>query len=166
MPDHPTRKSLHLKTWDYSSGGTYFLTFCTTNHRCLLSTIRRGDPCGRPLLDLTPLGECVSQAIRYVIRQHKIQLEHWVIMPNHVHLLLTVNRATTRVAPTPVGGVVGAIKSRAVVLAKEQGLDAARLWQRGYHDHIVREETDFLCIWTYIDQNPQKWELDRYYTPT
>ena len=40
------------------------------------------------------------------------------------------------------------------------------VWQRGYHDHIVRNTDDFQTIWTYIDQNPLKWELDRYYTET
>ena len=39
-----------------------------------------------------------------------------------------------------------------------------RLWQRGYYDHIVRSENDFLRIWTYIDNNPLRWELDCYYT--
>ena len=43
-------------------------------------------------------------------------------------------------------------------------MEAGRLWQRGYYDHIVRSENDFLRIWTYIDNNPLRWELDRYYT--
>ena len=49
-------------------------------------------------------------------------------------------------------------------LAAGRGLEAGRLWQRGYYDHIVRSENDFLRIWTYIDNNPLRWELDCYYT--
>ena len=56
------------------------------------------------------------------------------------------------------------VKSRSVHLAAGRGLEAGRLWQRGYYDHIVRSENDFLRIWTYIDNNPLRWELDRYYT--
>ena len=39
------------------------------------------------------------------------------------------------------------------------------LWQRGYHDHVVRNEADYLRIWNYIDANPAKWAEDKYYVP-
>jgi len=114
-----------------------------------------------------------------------VRVEHQVIMPNHVHLLLTLERAATRAAPTgagtqadarvsptdrgtqaatELGRLVGTVKSRSVHLAAGRGLEAGRLWQRGYYDHIVRSENDFLRIWTYIDNNPLRWELDCYYT--
>ena len=232
-PDRPERKNPRLRGWDYGAGGTYFVTFCTSAHRPVLSSIRRGDPCGRPPLVLTPLGECVAEAIALT----GVRVEHQVIMPNHVHLLLTLERAATRAAPTgagtqaatriapadgqtrvaarivptgagtqadarvapadsgpradarvapadsgpqadarvaptdsgpraaaELGRLVGGVKSRSVHLAAGRGLEAGRLWQRGYYDHIVRSENDFLRIWTYIDNNPLRWELDRYYT--
>ena len=37
------------------------------------------------------------------------------------------------------------------------------VWQRGYHDHIIRNEADYLRIWDYIDTNPAKWREDCYY---
>lgn len=40
------------------------------------------------------------------------------------------------------------------------------LWQKGYHDHIIRGEADYLRIWNYIDTNPAKWREDCYYTQT
>lgn len=166
MAEYPVRKNLRLKTWDYTSDGVYFLTFCTTAHRCLLSVIRRGDLYGRPPLTLTALGQCVDQAIRERTAAAGIQVYHQVIMPNHVHLLIALERAAIKAAPTSVGNLVGAIKSRALCLARQQGLPAAELWQRGYHDHIIRNIDDFQTIWIYIDQNPQKRELDRYYTDT
>lgn len=180
-PDRPERKNPRLRGWDYGAGGTYFVTFCTSAHRPVLSSIRRGDPCGRPPLVLTPLGECVAEAIALT----GVRVEHQVIMPNHVHLLLTLERAATRAAPTgagtqadarvsptdrgtqaatELGRLVGTVKSRSVHLAAGRGLEVGRLWQRGYYDHIVRSENDFLRIWTYIDNNPLRWELDRYYT--
>ena len=180
-PDRPERKNPRLRGWDYGAGGTYFVTFCTSAHRPVLSSIRRGDPCGRPPLVLTPLGECVAESIALT----GVRVEHQVIMPNHVHLLLTLERAATRAAPTgagtqadarvaptdsgpraatELGRLVGTVKSRSVHLAAGRGLEAGRLWQRGYYDHIVRSENDFLRIWNYIDNNPLKWELDCYYT--
>ena len=232
-PDRPERKNPRLRGWDYGAGGTYFVTFCTSAHRPVLSSIRRGDPCGRPPLVLTPLGECVAEAIALT----GVRVEHQVIMPNHVHLLLTLERAATRAAPTgagtqaatriapadgqtrvaarivptgagtqaatriapadgqtrvaarivptgagtradarvaptdsgpraaaELGRLVGGVKSRSVHLAAGRGLRPAAFWQRGYYDHIVRSENDFLRIWTYIDNNPLRWELDCYYT--
>ena len=180
-PDRPERKNPRLRGWDYGAGGTYFVTFCTSAHRPVLSSIRRGDPCGGPPLVLTPLGECVAESIALT----GVRVEHQVIMPNHVHLLLTLERAATRAAPTgagtqadarvaptdsgpraaaELGRLVGTVKSRSVHLAAGRGLEAGRLWQRGYYDHIVRSENDFLRIWTYIDNNPLRWELDCYYT--
>ena len=219
-PDRPERKNPRLRGWDYGAGGTYFVTFCTSAHRPVLSSIRRGDPGGRPPLVLSPLGECVAEAIALT----GVRVEHQVIMPNHVHLLLTLERAATRAAPTgagtqaaarivptgagtqaatriapadgqtrvaarivptgagtradarvaptdsgpraaaELGRLVGGVKSRSVHLAAGRGLEAGRLWQRGYYDHIVRSENDFLRIWTYIDNNPLRWELDCYYT--
>lgn len=37
------------------------------------------------------------------------------------------------------------------------------LWQRSYYDHIIRTQNDYDKIWKYIDTNPLKWELDKYY---
>lgn len=38
-----------------------------------------------------------------------------------------------------------------------------QLWQRGYYDHVVRDEKDYLRICEYIDTNPAKWAQDEYY---
>ena len=46
--DLPKRKQVRLPEYDYSAPGAYFITVCTQNRRCILSEIRRGDPCGRP----------------------------------------------------------------------------------------------------------------------
>ena len=39
------------------------------------------------------------------------------------------------------------------------------VWQKGFYDHIIRNESDYLRIWQYIDTNPAKWQEDCYYTP-
>ena len=37
------------------------------------------------------------------------------------------------------------------------------LFQRSFHDHIIRTENDYRMIWQYIDNNPAKWAEDRFY---
>ena len=38
-----------------------------------------------------------------------------------------------------------------------------RLFQKSFHDHIIRGKKDYQKIWEYIDTNPLKWELDCFY---
>ena len=38
-----------------------------------------------------------------------------------------------------------------------------KVWQRSFHDHIIRDEQDYILIWEYIDNNPVKWEEDCFY---
>jgi len=37
------------------------------------------------------------------------------------------------------------------------------IWQRSYHDHMIRNETDDRRMWQYIDENPARWQEDCYY---
>ena len=38
-----------------------------------------------------------------------------------------------------------------------------KVWQRSFHDHVIRGEQDYLKIWEYIENNPKQWELDCFY---
>ena len=60
------RKRTRLENYDYSSYGAYFITICTSNREKILSNIRRGDPCGRPILTLSTLGQIADDAFNYV----------------------------------------------------------------------------------------------------
>ena len=60
------------------------------------------------------------------------------------------------VAPT-VSTVVAQMKG---IVSKRCGKN---LWQKGFHDHIVRTDADYQNIWTYIENNPLQWELDSLY---
>ena len=161
----PQRKTIRLQTYDYSTPGAYFVTICTQGRRQILSSICRGDPCGRPQADLTPYGQIVEKCFGEAADLYGVDFDIYVIMPNHIHFIcrLPDERATARVAPT-LGRIVGALKSISANRCREAGL-AGRLWQRSYHDHVIRGEEDFREIWNYIDTNPARWAEDRYYLP-
>ena len=160
----PSRKAVRLPTYDYSSPGAYFVTICTKDRRCAFSSIRRGDPCGRPDLRLLPCGKKAEQAFEAVERLYGVAFDIYVVMPNHVHFICRIEdkRATPRVAPT-LGRIVGAYKSIVANNCRKAGLNAT-LWQRNYHEHVIRNDVDYREIWNYIDGNPSKWAEDRYYT--
>ena len=88
----PERKPNRLPTFDYASNGAYFVTLCTQNKKCILSTVAVGATCGRPpVIRLTEAGEIVKREILRLNETYdNLRVEHYVIMPNHVHLLLIV----------------------------------------------------------------------------
>lgn len=89
-----------------------------------------------------------------------VQVEKYVVMPNHVHLLLTISEMGPARCPAPtIPKIIGALKS---ISTRKAG---QAIWQRGYYDHIIRGSADYLRIWDYIDTNPAKWEEDEYYAP-
>jgi len=168
----PSRKALRLKDYDYSKAGYYFITICTSNHKNTLAGIRRGDLHGRPKVSLSELGEICTSVLNKIEDMYGISVIKHVIMPNHIHFIISIDdtseRTTARVAPT-IGSVLGSYKSIVSKLwlsnCKERDIHMGQLWQRGYYDHVIRDEADYLRIWQYIDENPDKWQDDCYYTP-
>ena len=80
-------------------------------------------------------------------------------MPNYIHLLLQVNtdaNGRPMVAPT-ISTVVQQLKG---TISKQIGCS---IWQKLFHDHVIRAEQDYQKIWTYIDTNPVKWKEDCFY---
>lgn len=159
----PKRKNNRLVGYDYSQPGCYFVTVCTQDRQHIL---RRGAHCA-PESGFPPLskeGEIAEISIQEIEKRHPgVFVDKYVIMPNHIHLLLRIEKdgGRTLCAPTAkslVGRVVWGFKQSAT---KRIGVP---IWQKGYHDHIIRNEADYLRIWQYIDTNPAEWRQDRYYT--
>ena len=177
------RKSSRLKNYDYSKTGTYFITICTKNRAPILSTIvgagsarpdtgsaRPDDESIYPHIVLTPLGEIVE---KYIIDIHEyypnIVINQYVIMPDHVHLLLTILSASVsderdlsaagRANPAPtVGNIIGRFKFLTTKeMANYLNISDNHIWQRSYHDHIIRDEQDYFNTWNYINENPLRW---------
>ena len=86
-------------------------------------------------------------------------VRHYVVMPNHFHLLLSLDENAVHDIPF----LVGRIKSLATRAAWKKGYAGKQLFQSSFYEHIVRSEKEFEEIWNYIEGNPQKWCDDRYY---
>ena len=156
----PKRKSMRLKDYDYSQNGVYFITICVKNrHEMLWKNMPVGAIINRP--PLSEYGLIVEGAVNEIPAHYPIiVVDKYVVMPNHVHIILIVgegNGGRLIIAPT-ISTVIQQIK-RAV--SKQIGFP---FWQKSYHDHIIRNETEYQKIWQYIDTNPQNWADDCYYT--
>ena len=169
----PKRKSLRLQEYNYSSPGAYFVTICTHDRRCILSRITVGALHEAPAvsLNLTEIGQIVKEVIEILpSRYPDLTVEHYVIMPNHIHLLLRFDaERALREAPLRAGEsrsllakAIGFLKMNSSKRAHQKYPDLP-LWQRSFHEHVIRNENDYREIWEYIDANPAKWAEDRYY---
>ncbi len=92
------------------------------------------------------------------VKYENVTVNKYVIMPNHIHLIIFLHGTMRSSSPTKNIGTV--IRSFKTMLTKEIGYS---IWQRSYLDHIIRGEKDYQKIWEYIDTNPLKWELDCFY---
>ena len=162
--DLPKRKHNRLQGFDYSTPGAYFITVCVKDRKNLLSRIVGGGALDAPQNRLTEAGEIVN---RYILGGNQIpgvNVEKYVIMPNHVHMILLVDKGAaggTSWSPSPTNGVVPHfISTWKRFCHKALG---RKIFQRSYHDHVIRSEADYLKIWEYIDTNPIKWKEDCFY---
>jgi REP element-mobilizing transposase RayT len=149
------RKSTRLKEFDYASPGAYFITICVFQRECILGEIEDGK------MVLSSAGESTLE-IWYDLpsRFPTVELDAFVIMPNHVHgiLCLTTNNSET----LTISIVLRAFKSlSARAINKELGRAERPAWQRGFWDHINHNEMELERIRTYIHNNPQSWFEDQ-----
>ena len=159
----PKRKQNRLTEYDYSTPNAYFITICTENRRNLFWK-DIGTVIDRPEnVPLTNLGIIARQSVMNIPKHYPtISVDRFVVMPNHVHLLLQIHTNTDgrpMAAPT-ISTVINQFKG---IVSKKAGFS---VWQKGFHDHVIRNEKDYLEIWNYIDGNPSKWAEDTLYTNT
>ena len=157
----PQRRPNRLPNFDYSTPGAYFITLCVKNRKCLLWHPVGASIARPPQPSLSHYGTIVDTAIRNIpLHYPAISLDHYVIMPNHVHLLLQINtdeKGQPMIAPT-ISTVVQQMKGS---VTKQIGQP---IWQKLFHDHVIRDARDYLKIWEYIENNPIRWKEDCFFT--
>jgi REP element-mobilizing transposase RayT len=126
----------------------------TQDRACLFGAITND------VLAPTPAGDAVSRVWQALLsRFPTLELDEFVVMPNHVHGLLWITQRPDQ-RPENLSAIVGAFKSLA---AREVNITIERtgsLWQRNYYERVVRDEAELNAIRQYIADNPLRWALD------
>lgn len=176
------RKTPRAK-WHNYNGAEYFVTICTNNREHYFGEIHDGK------MQLTVVGEWLKMQIENTetIRRGEVSIPLYVIMPNHVHLIVSIrdticrdalnasvynhtnNKEDARSASLQrfgpqsknLGSIIRGIKSSVTKFARQNGIPFA--WQSRYHDHIIRNQDEKNKIGIYIEQNPLRWEYDCFY---
>ncbi|MEG1044002.1 MAG: transposase [Oscillospiraceae bacterium] len=157
----PKRKQIRLQGYDYSSNGAYFVTICTNNRQELLCEICRG---GALLL---PIGTICENEISQLQKRYMIKIDKYVIMPNHIHMVIVIDEERAEQSPSPtISDIICTFKSLTTKLSNaNDNITGRKIWQRSFHDHIIRNENEYQKICQYIDTNPQKWDEDCFLLP-
>lgn len=165
----PNRKSIRLKGYDYSSNGAYFVTICTQNRLNLFGEIIVGADSISARMNLNNPGRMIDEILNETLNEFAdVILDKYIIMPNHVHMIIIISRADMESAPT-IPTIMQSFK-RNTTIKYINGVNDGnfqpfykKMWQRSYHDHIIRNEVEYQKIWQYIDENSMKWAEDKYY---
>ena len=160
------------KNRDYSAPGLYFVTICATQMRCIFGHIHQ------KCVELTPLGHIARESwIGIPVHFARVNLNSFVIMPNHIHGIIEIVSAglAQHAAPlqerqtggvlqgVPVGSLSAIVRSFKAEVTRRSRLELhsqGRIWQPNYFDRVIRDGREFSNASRYIAENPLKWEAD------
>ena len=172
--------SIRIKDYDYSDNGSYFVTICTENRKSFFGKIANDK------MHYYPSGKIASEIWHDIPKYFSdIELANWVVMPNHVHGILTIDKfyrvSAYRVSAYRVstGGITGDknpmlgqslsriirwYKGRTTFEIRKQQPHFS--WQTRFYEHVIRNEKEYQEIAYYIDNNPLNWKKDNYFKST
>jgi REP element-mobilizing transposase RayT len=183
------RQSIRLHGYDYSQTGTYFVTICTYKKEHFFGEIINAE------MKLNVIGQyAFYQWKKIPHRFNDVELDEFIIMPNHIHGIIVINRRGegseneslggkrrlfsdssplhhdeqlqhNGTLPGSIGAIIQNYKSGiSRKISTMPGMKNVKLWQMNYYDHIIRNEEDHARIVEYIQQNPVQWEQDELFT--
>jgi len=165
------RNSLRLQGYDYAEEGAYFMTVVTKGRIPLFGRIVKGE------MQLNEFGRIVEFTWKDLVNHNPdIELEEFVVMPNHFHGIIIlsgaglpsrINRSGTQNSrgPAPTERSISEIMRQFKTFSAKRinllrNTPGEAVWQRNFYDHIIRDEKDYYEISEYIDLNPAGWEKD------
>jgi len=175
------RRSIRLKGYDYSQAGAYFVTLVAYQSECLLGNVRDDK------IVLSEKGEIIKAYWLRLPKIFNLQLDEWVIMPNHLHSIIWILDSDTGDATAQINNLktifflaVASPKQRPIgtktrslgaiiqnfksvttrKINQLRGTPGLPTWQRNYYERIIRDEGEWGRIRLYIQENPARWIED------
>ena len=145
----PKRKATRLPDYNYAEQNYYFITICTNEKKCIFGFAG----------NLNDYGKIALESIQSISQIYDgIFVDKYVVMPNHIHAIIAIEKENG----VSLTRVVGQYKMT-VTKRIHQNEKNVKVWQRSFHDHIIRNQDDYQRIWLYIHGNPQNWKKDCFY---
>ena len=174
MQNLKDRKLNRLKDYNYSTNGYYFVNVCSKDRQNIFGEYI-DNPVGTALaavrnnktnIQLSILGQIINEQWIDIPNQYdNVQLDQYIIMPNHIHGILIINKRTGASPVPTLSSIIGSFKSKTSLkylqYIKNNNLNiSGQIWQRSFYDHIIRTDRSLNAIREYITNNPQNWEND------
>ena len=182
------RRSIRLQNYDYTQPGAYFVTICMQHRACLFGAVVdreiRLNSTGQIVVQCwedSPNHFPHVKLDRFVVMPNHV---HGILVLTHVgagspRLIGIIPERNTggetpplrhdnidietmhRQRPT-LGQIVAYFKYQSTKgINERRGMPGARLWQRNYYEHVIRDDADLRKLREYVMNNPLKWELDQ-----
>ena len=165
--------------WYEYKSGIFFITICSHLKQHIFGNITNGN------MSLSPLGCIVNECISEIpIHYHEVDLWQYVIMPNHVHMIISIQPKNIKSRNiqnigclhipahdeacidfhhnTPLAIIIGSFKASVTRRARAHNIGPLPCWQTRFHDHIIRNKHTYDLITRYIETNIINWNKDCY----
>jgi putative transposase len=171
------RRSIRLQAWDYSWPWWYYVTIVVNDGRTIFGKVVNDE------VRLSRFGQVVQEKWLAIPKRYKnVELDNYVVMPNHFHgIVIISDNPVEAIHESPLrrdinpsheeyikrrrrmtlSKIVGWFKmNSAKQINLEQQTSGRAVWQRGFYDHIIRNDADLHRIRTYMANNPLQWAID------
>ena len=152
-------------SWHNYDGGVYFITICTKDFKHYFGRINNH------VMNLSRIGEQATKCLKDIPTHFPhVEIPLFVVMPNHVHLVLIINSEDIKIASTNeqqshksklLPSIIGNFKASVTRFARSHQIPFS--WQSRYHDHIIRNQEELSKITDYVLNNVHRWSQDRYH---
>jgi putative transposase len=163
-PDAHHRRSVRLPDYAYDDG-VYFVTICARERECIFGTVVGN------AMQLNAWGDIArDEWLQTSILRTNVDVDSFVVMPNHVHAIVVIHGAVgaQRAAPShnvASGSLAAVVRSYKSAVARRINIlrdtPGVPVWQRNYHEHVVRDEKGLNQLREYVQYNPARWAEDR-----
>lgn len=164
MAELPKRKRIRLENYDYSQNNAYFVTICTHGRQRLFGYAAVSPVGAHPCVRPSAAGEMVEKWINKTAEKFpEYIIEPYIIMPDHIHLIIIICGAAGGHAGPPLQDVIRWFKTQTTneyIRGVKSGIYPPynkKIWQRSFYDHIIRNSSDMTETVKYIYDNPLKW---------
>ena len=168
-PNIHHRRSIRLKNHSYTEIGAYFITICTYQKQRLFGNIKNGK------MQLNSLGAIATHCWQEIPNHFShIQLDVFVIMPNHLHGILWISDDSkleakiNKLRNVTAGSIPNIVRCYKAAVTKHinqicQQKRTSLVWQRNFYEEIISDEKALNNIRSYILNNPLNWCDDQEY---
>ena len=165
-------------SWHDYNGGEYFVTICTNERQHYFGEIINGE------MQLSAVGKYTDECIQKISGHNQYaQIPEYVIMPDHIHLIVIISGNDCRNVPWRVSTenknepmqkianyqgrlstTIGGFKQSVTRFARKN--DITFEWQPRFYDRIIRDQNEMNQIAEYIKNNVARWESDNDSSPS